>query len=502
MKITKSILLASLLVLLVSSNVIAADDEEKAKTLAVPELKSFVTKHSGVFGGKKLNYLATVSNMHLTNDKGEIIADAVTTAYTVAGAKGNRPVTFVFNGGPGSSSVWLHMGLVGPKRVVVPSDAKDAGVAPYSIVDNHYSPLDVTDIVMIDPIGTGFSVLAGKGKAEDVWSVKQDASTVSQIVKRWIKQNNRWNSPKYLLGESYGTTRAAAMLPFLDSDDSPLHFNGLVLISQALDYTGSTPTNDNIIANVTYLPTMAATAWYHGKSAYQAEKLATLITQVKKFAVERYLPALFQGTALSSKEFNAVAEQLAGFIGVDVNYVKRAKLRINAWRHLKELSRDKNLITGSFDSRYQAADLDTFGLTGKFDAASEAISSAFTAALNDYLRADLKVDWQRDYMISGSQVSKNWVYYRNTAGKEPKYVNTANDLALEMKKNPHMKVMLASGYFDYATPFFDAEYTLNRHDIDINRIKMTHYQSGHMIYLHQPSLKKLAADLRKFYQAN
>lgn len=489
-----------LLLAVISANHINA--EEKSTDKPIPELQRFDSNHNGVFNGKKLSYTATVSNLHLKNDKGEVYADAVTTAYIVKDKKVNRPVTFVFNGGPGSSSVWLHMGVLGPKRVVVPSDAQDGGNAPYQMVNNPYSPLELTDLVFIDPIGTGFSVLAGKGKAEDVWGLKEDARSVSDIVLSWVRKNNRWNSAKYIAGESFGTTRAAAMLPFLNNRADRARINGLILISQALDYTGSSPHADNLIAFVTYLPTMAATAWYHGKIDKQSVALETLMEQARTFASDEYLPALFKGSSLSEAEFNQVAEKLAYFTGLKASYVKKANLRVLAGRFLKELLRDEGMSVGRLDSRYKTDELDDTGLNPRYDAGSAAISGAYSTALNHYLLNDLKVDLDRPYRISGPDVGAGWVYDRDLdQGGEPNFVNTAPDLALEMRKNPAMKVLVTNGYYDFATPFFDAEYTFNRHGIDMSRVTMTYYEGGHMMYVHDPSLEKIAADIRQFLQA-
>lgn len=492
-----SCLLSSTAAIAAPAPTVASAPAPAANKLAVPSLKIFRTEHEGKFHGQHIRYSATVSNMHLYNDKGDVIGDAVTTAY-VAESKSNRPVTFVFNGGPGSASIWLHMGLFGPKIVSVPSDAQDAGNSPYKLIDNQLSPLDKTDLVFIDPIGTGFSKLAGKGQAKDVWGMAEDAKTVSQIVKNWIAKNNRWNSAKYLAGESYGTTRAAAMQPYLDDRSNPVRMNGLILISQALDYQGSTPTNDNMLSFVTYLPTEAATAWYHHKIDQSKISLPQLIEQAKDFAANTYLPALFKGSMLPKNEFNAIAEKLAYFTGLPVNIIKKANLRVPANRHVKLLLADEGLAVGRLDSRYKNDELDDLDVRSHYDAASVAISAAYNAAFNHYLTSDLKVDWSRKYVVSSGEVSHNWIYDRRV-GKEPMYVNSAHALAEEMRKNPSMKILLASGYYDYATPFFDGEYTFGRYGIDLSRVTRTYYKSGHMIYLHQPDLKQLANDIHQFY---
>ncbi len=476
-----------------------ADEEADGADLPIPAPMRIETSHKGIFAGARVDYKAVVSNLLLKNEAGEVYADAVTTAY-LSDKRDGRPVTFVFNGGPGSSSVWLHMGLVGPKRVVVPSDAQNAGLAPYTLVDNEYSLIGTSDVVMIDPIGTGYSRLAGKGKPEDVYGLAEDARTVAQIIREWVRVNNRWNTPIYIMGESFGTTRAAAILPYLEDGPEPLRVNGLILISQALDYTGSSPFPNNLVAFVTYLPTEAATAWYHGK----VEKTGSLeehLKEVRAFAMNEYLPALFKGSALGKAEFDSVATKLAGYLGLDVAYVKRAKLRVLGGRFVKELMRDEGLAVGRLDSRYLLDEIDDTADSPRADAADAAISGAYSAALHNYLRNDLGVDLDRPYYISGPEVGREWVWARDPEGYyEPSYVNTAPDLAESMRFNAGLRVLVASGYYDFATPFFDAEYTFWRHGIDMSRVTMTYYEAGHMMYLHKPSLEAVARDVKAFIE--
>ncbi|WP_417450282.1 S10 family peptidase [Kordiimonas sp.] len=479
------------------SGISAATDDAGDNDLPIPAPMRVETSHKGIFGGVRTEYKAIVSNLSLKNEAGEVYADAVTTAY-ISERQPGRPVTFVFNGGPGSSSIWLHMGLVGPKRVVVPSDAEDPGLAPYRVVDNEHSLIGVSDVVMIDPIGTGYSRLAGKGAPEDVYGLAEDARTVAQIIREWVRANNRWNTPVYILGESFGTTRAAAMLPYLEGGAEPLRVNGLILISQALDYTGSSPFPDNFVAYVTYLPTEAATAWYHGKVAKQGS-LEDYLQEVRAFAVGEYLPALFKGSSLGKDELERVAGKLAGYLGLDVGYVKRANLRVLGGRFVKELLRDKGLAVGRLDSRYVLDEIDDTADGPRTDAASAAISGPYSAAFHSYMRNDLGVELDRPYYVSGPEVGREWVWVREPEGYyEPEYVNTAPDLAESMRSNASLRVMVASGYYDFATPFFDAEYTFWRHGIDMSRVTMTYYEAGHMMYLHQPSLEAVARDIKAF----
>jgi carboxypeptidase C (cathepsin A) len=475
--------------------------QESADSLDVPEPVRFETRHTGVFNGTEIAYRAVVSDIQLKRTNGNAYASVFTTAYIQEDEADDpaRPVTFVFNGGPGSASVWLHMGLMGPRRVDVPSDATHAGPPPYPVLENPLSPLDVTDLVFIDPPGTGFSRLVGDGKPEDVYGLREDARTVAAVVREWIRKNNRWNTPVYLVGESFGTTRAAAMLPALMRGSEPISVSGVVQISQATDYTGSSPyVQDNLIAFVTYLPTMAATAWYHGKVQRNGRTLEAFLDEVRAFAVDEYLPALFKGSDLRGPDREALAQRYAVFTGLDLDYVLRSRLRVNATRFTKELLREDGLAVGRLDGRYTADEIDDVAERPSFDAGSAAISAPYAAGLHEHL-ADLGVDLDRPYHTSGPDVGRNWVWDRSlSSGGEPRYVNTAPDLAWAMSYDPSLRVLVASGYYDYATPFFDAEFTMARHGIDMDRVTMTYYEAGHMMYLHEPSREAVAADIRAF----
>ncbi len=468
----------------------------------IPAPVSVETQHSGTFNGERIAYRALVEDVRLKRDDGKPWVSVFTTSYLRDGdgRSSARPVMFVFNGGPGSSSTWLHMGVIGPRRVEVPSDAGHPGLPPYAISDNVFSPLDVADLVFVDPPGTGFSRLVGDGKPEEVYGLREDARTVASVVREWVRAHGRWNSPIYLLGESFGTTRAAAMLPELQRGSEPVAVAGVLLISQAMDYTGSTPyVDNNYISTVTYVLTMAATAWYHGKVDRAGRTLEAFLDEVRAFAIDEYLPALFRGSSLDKASEQAIAEKLAGYLGLDVGYVLRSRLRVNSNRFVKELLRDEGLAVGRLDGRYTADEIDDISERPSFDAASSAISTAFSVAIHQHLSEQLKVKLDRPYHVSGPEVSKNWVWDRTLSkGGEPNYVNTAGDLADALSYNPTLRVLVASGYYDYATPFFDAEYTLYRHGIDMDRVTMTYYEAGHMMYVHEPSLAAVADDIRTF----
>jgi len=488
----------------IAGNILAQRPDSTAQTrssVPVEEPKSFVTQHEGTFNGQTIRYTATAGELHLTNDSGQVTAAIWSTAYTKNDAEPNRPVTFVFNGGPGSASVWLHMGLFGPRRVVVSSDAdEDDGAAPYPIVDNPHAPLDVTDIVMVDPVGTGYSQAVGKGKGTDFWGLSADAASIAQFVRLWITKHKRWNSPRYLAGESFGTTRAAAVAAALAGDGQEVALNGLVLISQALDYTGSTPAHDNLIAYVTYLPTIAATAWYHGRAGV-GKTIEDFVQESREFAFDEYAPALFKGSTLSDADRDNIADRLVYFTGLSKSYILNADLRPLAGRFLKELLRDQGLSLGRLDGRYARDDIDDTAERPESDGAMEAISAIYTAGLNHYLTTELNVVMDRPYRTSNRNIGRNWVWRPASASRswEPRYVNVSRGLANAMRRNSDLRVLVANGYYDFATPFFDAEYTLARHGIVKERVIMKYYEAGHMMYIREADLIQLSADIREFY---
>jgi len=476
--------------------------QEEKKPIADPVI--FETAHEGVFHGKSIKYKAIAGETHLKDANGEAVAALWSTAYLKEEPNpSKRPVMFIFNGGPGSASVWLHMGVFGPKIVEVDSDAKeDDGAAPFDMVHNELALLDMTDLVFVDPIGTGFSTVVGKGKNEDFWGLNEDARSIAQFIRLWITQHERWQSPKYVAGESFGTTRAAAVTAALEGNGQTMALNGLILISQALDYQGSTSVHDNIASYFTYFPTMAATAWYHGKAG-QGKSLEDFVQESREFAYQNYLPALYLGNQLSTSEKSALAEKIAYFTGLDKDYVLRSDNRILTSRFKKELLRNEGKTIGTLDGRYlgeegdQTADRPTLG-----DPSSYGIDAAYTAALNDYFARVLKVKMGRPYLTSNRAIGGKWNWRPVPEGAywEPSYVNVARSLGESMRRNKDLKVMVANGYYDLITPFLDAEYTFARHDIPMERVKMTYYEGGHMMYNHRPDFERLVKDIREFLQ--
>ena len=491
---------------LLSGGAALAQDTDNEDAAAIPEPTRFVTAHNGRFNDVRIDYQAIAGETYIRDLDGKPKASIFTFAYlkTNLAADEVRPVTFVWNGGPGSSSTWLHMGSYGPKRIVVPSDAQHAGLPPYPVLDAPETILDITDLVFIDPVGTGFSRALGDFEGKDFWGLNEDADSMALFIRTWITEQGRWNAPKFLLGESFGTTRAAAVARRMEEDLS-ISLNGIVFISQALDYQGSTPyVRDNIVSFITYVPTMAATALYHGKVQPPPESQEIFLQQAREFATDEYLPALFKGNGIDQEEYLRVRDRLAYFTGLSTDYIDKANLRVQGTRFAKELLRDQGVAVGRLDSRYTEDEIDDLSAETARDAASDSISGAYRAALMSYIRSDLGVDWNRLYLDPADpDLSKNWRWRTVADGSswEPAYVNTAHDLATALRINPALQVFVASGYFDLVTPFFDAEYTLNRHDIRADRIQYAYYQGGHMMYVNEPSRVMLLDDTRRFIQS-
>ncbi|PCI62979.1 MAG: peptidase S10 [Gammaproteobacteria bacterium] len=480
---------------LVLSPVSYTKDKEKNPAEIKP-VQSFTSHHSGKFNGKKINYTAIAGETLLKNKKGEVTARLFSTSYTKDSVKDNtkRAIAFFYNGGPGSSSVWLHMGVLGPKRVDIPSDAKDDGAAPYPIKHNPKSLLDVTDMVFIDPIGTGYSKVDGVGKGKDFWGVTEDAKSLAQFIRLWLTKHERWNSPKFIGGESYGTTRSAALINQLEGGYGDVSINGIILISTILDFSVRAYDPGNEMAYMAYLPTMAATAHYHHKAG-NSLKLTDFVQQARDFAQGEYISALLKGNDLSPTEHNKIRKQLAFFTGLSEHYLDLANLRVSYPRFSKELLRDQGLTVGRLDSRFKGNDFDNAGETPDNDPSFYGIDGAYTAAINEYLRKDLKVKIDREYNIIGLDGKWNWDIsngYRNP------YLNVAPYIGKAMRENKHLRVFNAAGYYDFATPFMGAEYSLNRNGIDEKRVTKKYYEAGHMMYIHHPSLNKLVSDIRAF----
>jgi carboxypeptidase C (cathepsin A) len=497
-----------LVIFTLPGSALSADEKEPGEEgdkKPIPEPTSFISEHRARFNGQTIAYTVTAGETYLRDKEGEPKASIFAFAYTKddVGDDEVRPVTFLWNGGPGSASLWLHMGTYGPVRVSVPSDASHAGAPPYPLLAAPETILDVTDLVFVDPVGTGFSRSLGEHESKEFWGLQEDAKSMAEFIRTWVTDHGRWNSPRFLLGESYGTTRAAAVAKILEGDFM-MSLNGMIFVSQALDYQGSTPyIRDNIIAHITYLPSMSAAAWYHGKINPQPASLEVFLDESRAFATDELLPALFRGNRLAAPERAHIRDRLAYFTGLSPAYIERANLRVQGRRFAKELLREDGLAIGLLDARYTSDEIDDLKADPAGDAADRAISSAFNAALMVYMREELGIEWQRLYLApADDELSAQWRYRTVPDGKpyEPMFVNTARDLAQALRVNPDSKVLLAAGYYDLVTPFFDAEYTLNRHDIQSERIIYKYYGGGHMMYVNEPSRSALLQDTREFIQ--
>ena len=470
-----------------------------------PHEVSSVTEHTIRLGGQEVSYKATAATMLLKNDSGAPIGSLYYTAYTKNGVSdlSQRPLAFIYNGGPGSASMWVHMGAYGPKRIVT-TDAGYTAPPPYQVVDNPYTLLDVTDMVFIDPIGTGFSKPVGKGTGRDFWGVDEDARSLTQFIYDYVSRNGRWNSPKYLIGESYGTTRSAVLVNRLQSQES-MDFNGVVLMSSVLDFETLEFSPGHDISYVLYLPSYAATAAYHHVIPMPANLPAWLDT-VRTWAAGPYTAALEKGTMLQGAERQAVLQQLSAYTGLSVDYLDKANLRVSLGQFNEELSRAQGYVTGRLDSRFQGYEFDRLSEGMEYDPQSEAISSAFTTAINEYLRDDLKFPAGDQRYVGGGAVQP-WDWNRLPQGRRggggffPGALNVGIDLANALVSNPNLRVQVENGYYDMATPFFATEYTMDHLGLppDLrSHIALKYYDAGHMMYLHVPSLEELHANIEAF----
>ncbi len=466
--------------------------------------KPAVTHHRITLAGQPIPYTATAATIDLTNDKDEIIGRMFYVAYTQETIEdpSTRAVTFAFNGGPGSSSIWLHMGSFGPVRVET-TDAASTPPSPNRIVENSDSLLDRTDLVFVDAIGTGFSRITGKGQPKDFYGTDPDVDAFAQFVQRFLSANGRWNSPKFLLGESYGTTRAAALLNALQSRG--VAFNGAVLVSSYLnawdDFNGPPFSND--LPYALYLPTMTAAAWYHNRLDPKPADLATAVAEARRFALGDYLHALAQGAHLPRAEADAVAATLHRLTGMPESLIREANLRIMPGRFEKELLRGERRTIGRLDARFKGIDHDAAGEGPEYDPADAAVAAAFTGAFNSYVRGELKFETADLYKPTNyPEVGREWDDRHRGGRGRSAMPDVAEDLREVMSKNPALRIFSANGYFDFATPFFQTEYTLAHMGLDPSlekNIVFGYYESGHMIYLHPGSRRQMKVDLARFY---
>ena len=472
---------------------------------APPVERSSVTAHQITLDGRTIHYTATAGTLLIRNEDDKPYGSIFYAAYTADGADPHtRPVTFLYNGGPGSATLWLHMGSVGPVRVIT-SSPQATGSGPYQVVPNQYSLLDQSDLVFIDAPLTGYSRTVGKATPKDFAGVDQDLHAFAKFIERYITVNQRWNSPKFLFGESYGTTRSAGLSAVLQEDGVSL--NGITLLSSVLNYNASIGAGLEV-SYVNYLPSYAAIAYYHKKLPQQPPDMKAFVEEARVFARGDYAEALAEGDKLPPARFDEIAAKLNHFTGLPVDYIKQAKLRINPTRFRRELLRDEGDVMGRYDARFEGTELDDAGENPSYDPSDTGIAGAFVAAVHDYLSRELKYESTDEYKLSANTIGE-WDWHHRAAGsgyggagRAQLLPYVAGDLADTMRKNPKLQVLSANGWFDLATPFFETEYELNHMMLTPElqkNVHFTYYPAGHMVYLNVDALRQLRDDLRPFY---
>lgn len=477
-----------------------------APATPAPKEESSVTEHSVRIGGQTIPYKATAATVLLKNDKDEPTALIYFTAYTRSDVKdlSQRPLAFLYNGGPGSSSLWVHMGSFGPRRAVV-ADAQASPAGPYKMNDNPYSLLDKSDLVFIDPVGTGFSHAVGKAQDKDFWGVDEDVKSLAQFINQYVSRNDRWNSPKFLIGESYGTFRSAALSNYLQNNDG-MYFNGLVLISSVLDLGTISFNPSEDMPYVFYLPSYAATAWYHKTLTDRPAELLPFLEEARKFALTEYDSALMKGSRLTAAEKADMAKKLSRFTGLSEDYILKADLRVALPQFMKELQRGRGLTTGRLDARFSGFSYDLLGEFAEFDPQDTSITGPFVAVFNNYVRTELKFGQDKLYHSSSSEANQKWDW-KHSAGENfgfPGSPNVENDLIQALLVNPRLKVEIENGYYDLATPFFATEFTVDHLGLPEKlqkNIALQYYDAGHMMYVHEEDLAKLKANVANFIDA-
>jgi carboxypeptidase C (cathepsin A) len=486
-------------------------ETNKPSESALPKDNLAETKHEVTIDGKTIRYTVTCGTIVLKEEReksgdksGEFEgekprATIFFVAYTRDDVddKTKRPITFSFNGGPGSSSVWLHLGALGPRRVEM-GDAGNVLPPPYRLVPNEHSLLDITDLVFIDPVGTGYSRPVEGEKAKQFHSLKKDIESVGDFIRLYATRYRRWSSPKFLAGESYGTTRAAGLSGYLQERHG-MYLNGLILVSSVLDFATLITTPGNDLPFVLYLPTYTATAWYHKRLAPDLQRnLRKAVDEARTFAQNEYALALLKGDTLGAKDLASVVKKLARLTGLSSEYIERTDLRIYDNRFYKELLRGQAKTVGRLDSRFTGYDRDSAGENIEDDPSYSAIIGPYAGALNDYIRGELNYENDLPYEILSLKVNMNWNF-----DAENQFTNVQDALRKAITSNPSLRVFIANGYYDVATPFFATEYTFSHLGLPPplrKNVSMAYYEAGHMMYVHLPSLALLKKDMARFVE--
>ncbi len=462
--------------------------------------KIVTTHHKAMIGGSSIAYTANAGTLVLRDEDGKAKASMFFVAYTRDGVQdlAKRPITFTYNGGPGSSSVWLHLGTFGPRRVVL-GDEGESPAPPYRLVDNAESLLDVTDLVFIDPVITGYSRPAPGEKASQFHGLREDVESVGQLVHLYAARYGRWPSPKFLAGESYGTTRSAAMVNHLQ-ERYGMYFNGVVLISSILNFQTARFSEGNDLPYPLFLPTYTATAWYHKKLAADLQgDLKKALAESEEFALGEYTLALAQGSDLAPERKKTVAVKLARLTGLSAEYIESVNLRPIIHPFTKELLRSERRTVGRLDSRFKGLDYQSAGEEPEFDPSHAAITGPFSGVMNDYVRKDLGYESDLPYEILTGR-ARPWSF----AEFENRFANVAEDLRQAMARNPALKVFVGNGYYDLATPYFATQYTFSHLAYDPGyreRVTMTYYEAGHMMYVRKVDREQLKNDVAAFIRA-
>ena len=451
--------------------------------------------------GKTIQLIAQAGTYKLRDEQNKPLALFGYTSYIKEGAKSTRPIVFAFNGGPGSSSFWLHMGVLGPKRIAV-NDPEYTPAAPYQIVNNNYSILDVADLVMIDPVGTGLSVPLGAHTFDEFWGVDQDIRSISLFITQYLIEQGRMNSPKFLLGESYGTFRNAGIMDHLLNQG--IAMNGVIMVSAVFDLRTLIFPPDDDLPYLMHFPTYAASAWYHNQIPDKEPDLETFIDEIRSFTENSYAPALFKGDRISLEQKNTVAGQLAQYTGLNKDYWLKSNLRVTGSEYFAEALRSKGLVIGRLDSRYTGINQDLISQFGSHDPQSAAISPAYITGFLDYFHNTLGVRKDLQYTVTAGRregFEWDWHHKGNQRWNTQAAINTAPDMARALSRDPNMKVLILNGYYDIATVFYGVEYTIDHLGLTPeirDHIIMKYYEAGHMMYTHHPSLIKFKEDVGSF----
>ncbi|NRB64415.1 MAG: carboxypeptidase [Saprospiraceae bacterium] len=481
-----------------------AQDGNQEQSYAMPAVEqTFHSERSLIIGNERIDLDVEAGTMKLRSETNEPIALFGFTYYAKRNEpdKKNRPIVFAFNGGPGSSSFWLHMGVLGPTRIVV-DDPGNTPAAPYILEDNAYSILDVADLVMMDPVGTGLSIPIGKATFKDFWGVDQDIRSLSLFITQFLIREGRMNSPKYLLGESYGTFRNAGLMNYMLNQG--IAMNGVIMVAAVFDLrTLLFPPNDDL-PYLVHFPTYAATAWYHNKIDNKTEDLFDFLDEIRVFTENEYMPALYRGDQLSQAEKSAMAQKLSHYTGLSQEYWMQSDLRVTNSEFFQELMRDQGETVGRLDSLFTVINQDLLSQTASYDPQSIAISPAYITGFMDYFFGQLGVAKDLTYMVTAGRrdgFAWDWKHKGNMAWGTIGAINTGIDMAEALTKDPNMKVLVLNGIYDLATVFYGVEYSINHLGLppDIKKnIIMEYYEAGHMMYTHQPSLEKFKKDVADF----